>query len=172
MHNMFLGELRHHCMEIFRIGRVRPGPKTAAALHPPAEQEAQLKRVGRYLRELSADRLADMRKDYLLAVARYNQVFVPGRDPTRRVIAQALVEWVRAPLLYIARSFLTFLTFSSHRTPSIKVTKLRSGFHQHWTNLPITSPFLARQRRRTAVHDIAYSATQCVNDPARTSSMP
>ena len=98
MHNMFLDELRHHCVEIFGIGRVRRGPKTTAAMHSPAEQEAQLSCVLQYLQESSVDRLADMRKNYLLAVARYNQVFIPGRDPTRRDIADALVNWVRLML--------------------------------------------------------------------------
>ncbi|KAI0690870.1 hypothetical protein C8T65DRAFT_587606 [Cerioporus squamosus] len=98
MHNMFLGELRHHCMDIFKLGHVRETPKRTAAVHTPIEQQAQLDRILRYLKGLQANRLADMRKDYLLAVARYNQVFVSGKDPTRRHIADALVKWVRLPI--------------------------------------------------------------------------
>ncbi len=98
MHNMFLGELRSHCMDVFGFGRVKVdgGKGRGAAVHDSARQELQLNRLLRYIHDLEAEKLANnIRKDYIVAVVRYNQVFVAGKDPTRRKMADALVKWVR-----------------------------------------------------------------------------
>lgn len=96
MHNIFLGELRHHCREVWNLGGGGGGsPGANSSWHTPEEQEAQLRRVRTAIGSRAEQTLANMRKDYLSAVACYNRVIgSTSADPTRREYANALLEWV------------------------------------------------------------------------------
>ncbi|TFK79942.1 hypothetical protein K466DRAFT_470042, partial [Polyporus arcularius HHB13444] len=99
MHNIFLGELRRHWREVWKVGggggRGEPGAN--CALHSPKDQEAQLRRIQTALETRAERTLADTRKDYLSAVARHNRVVgITASEPTRRQYADALINWVNA----------------------------------------------------------------------------
>ncbi|KAI1782406.1 hypothetical protein LXA43DRAFT_905901 [Ganoderma leucocontextum] len=104
MHNLFLGELRHHCMDVWGlagIGERRAAPK-ALAVQSPEEQKTQLNRVVKALKNFSYKMLKAIRRDYILAVAQYNKIALPDR-PEKKDIADALLEQVRSlsPLIRI-----------------------------------------------------------------------
>ncbi|KAI1785656.1 hypothetical protein LXA43DRAFT_899280 [Ganoderma leucocontextum] len=99
MHNLFLGELHHHCRTVWKLdsvgsgsgGRAKPGSS-----HTPSEQRAHLNRIYSALKNRSENALAEVRKDYLSAVARFNQVVgFTSTDPTKRDYAKALLQWVK-----------------------------------------------------------------------------
>ena len=96
MHNLFLGELRHHCMEVWGISGIgeSPSPRSLAS-HSPEHQRGHLDRILEALLEKSSKKLMAIRRDYLLAVAKHNNVPLPNPDPIKREICDALVAWVR-----------------------------------------------------------------------------
>lgn len=95
MHNLFLGELRHHCLRIWGLktadSRAKP---TRAALHSPAQQMDQLRRIRRGLEAQSSGTIERIRRDYLIAVAKFNDILIP-EGQRKAGIADALVDWVR-----------------------------------------------------------------------------
>lgn len=96
MHNLFLGELWHHCMDVWGlagIGERRAAPK-ALAIQSPEEQKAQLNRVVKALKNFSSKMLKAIRKDYILAVAQYNKISLPDH-PEKKDIADALLVQVQ-----------------------------------------------------------------------------
>ena len=99
MHNLFLGELQHHCREVWKLDNVGTGStgggSRQGASHSPQEQQVQLNRIFSALKQRDEAALTDVRKDYLSAVARYNQVVgVKSKEPTKREYAVALLQWV------------------------------------------------------------------------------
>ncbi len=96
MHNLFLGELRHHCMDVWglkeAINREKP---LQTKPHTPEDQEAMLRRISNGLERKSWKTLHRARLDYLSAVARYNNVDVPADRRTKRGYCEMLVDWVR-----------------------------------------------------------------------------
>nr|VWO97371.1 SPI-1 type III secretion system export apparatus protein SpaS (Secretory protein (Associated with virulence)) (Virulence-associated secretory protein) [Ganoderma boninense] len=97
MHNLFLGELAHHCRGVWGADVVRD--KVHLVSHTPAEQQRQLLRVQTALTSSAPEaKLMEIRKDYLSAVARFNQlVGVTSTEPTKRDYARAFVEWTAKP---------------------------------------------------------------------------
>ncbi|RPD57896.1 hypothetical protein L226DRAFT_474387 [Lentinus tigrinus ALCF2SS1-7] len=97
MHNIFLGELRHHWRDLWKIGRSGGQKGANSALHTPQEQETQLRRIRTAMENRVENTLASMRKDYLSGVARFNRVIGhTSGNPTRREYAVVLLEWVDA----------------------------------------------------------------------------
>ena len=98
MHNLFLGELQHHCREVWKldnVGTSSTGGTRQVASHSPQEQQAQLERILSALEKRDEAALTDVRKDYLSAVARFNQaVGFKSKEPTKREYAAALLQWV------------------------------------------------------------------------------
>lgn len=93
MHNLFLGELRHHCHDVWKLTSIRERPERVLAEHTPAEQKAQLDRILSALKKYSDKGLKAARRDYLLAVAKFNDLALPDR-PTKADIAEALLTKV------------------------------------------------------------------------------
>ncbi|TFK92434.1 hypothetical protein K466DRAFT_480540 [Polyporus arcularius HHB13444] len=94
MHNLFLGELRHHCREFWGVdikdkssdfSKVRP--------HSPEEQKTFLDNVVTFVKEGSEKKLDRVRKGYLAAVAELNGA-VPFTGFTKREYIQSLIAWV------------------------------------------------------------------------------
>ncbi|KAI0738686.1 hypothetical protein C8Q80DRAFT_1113325 [Daedaleopsis nitida] len=96
MHNLFLGELRHHCMEIFLLDVIAAEKPKGRKLTPytPEQQQAALEEVLRGVCEQTDSILEKIRVDYLLAVAQFNDIIKLGVRPTKRVIIDAFMEWV------------------------------------------------------------------------------
>ncbi len=134
MHNLFLGELRHHCIEVWMLKTAdkRDVPKRNKA-HTPEEQAAVLRRIQRGLEKASEKTIERARLDYISAVARYNDVDVLDGDRTKAGYARRLVHWVRRPC---ASSAATSLTIPSGEECSGRV---RGG--------PPTTPNGARHRQ-------------------------
>ncbi|TBU28219.1 hypothetical protein BD311DRAFT_663831 [Dichomitus squalens] len=95
MHNLFLGELRHHCMEVWGIDVKDKIGQRKATPHSPEEQQKWLTRLVADLRNhrpLSS--IEKPRKGYLVAVAQLNGI-VPQSKLTKREYAKALIDWVK-----------------------------------------------------------------------------
>ncbi|KAI0700643.1 hypothetical protein C8T65DRAFT_709616 [Cerioporus squamosus] len=92
MHNLFLGELRHHCMEVWGIDiKDKPaGPKIRA--HTPEEQTKNIDKV-MALRKGSASALDKLRKGYIVTIARLNNVPPSGGDQRKASYIKSLIEW-------------------------------------------------------------------------------
>ncbi|KAI0657552.1 hypothetical protein C8Q70DRAFT_919435 [Cubamyces menziesii] len=98
MHNLFLGELHHHCVEIWGLktaeGRGKPKRKQAI-VHSPEMQQSILDRLVAALRKGSLSTVKSFRKDYLEAVVQYNpSIVVPTAAQTKIGYALKLLEWV------------------------------------------------------------------------------
>ncbi|KAI0340552.1 hypothetical protein BDW22DRAFT_1448365 [Trametopsis cervina] len=92
MHNLYLGELRHHCMEVLGIDITgRPSEEKATTPHTPAEQLEWLQKVIKAMHQQSESALMIPRKGYLVAVADLNSVY--PQSFTKRDYAVALLSW-------------------------------------------------------------------------------
>ncbi|KAI9068777.1 hypothetical protein FKP32DRAFT_1560994 [Trametes sanguinea] len=114
MHNLLLGNLRHHCIKVFNLKdvgdkldqhqqqqqrRQQQKQKTTLIAHTPDEQQAILDRIVTLIEARSEGSLKNMRKDYLTAVALHNGIFDVGVDLTtltKRDLSQALIQWTLA----------------------------------------------------------------------------
>ena len=97
MHNLFLGELKHHCVTIWglKTAEGRGKKRTRSAAHSTEEQQACLNRIEKGLRKGSQKAVAGVRKDYLEAVMKYNDTIpFPQHRPTKKGYAKALIDWV------------------------------------------------------------------------------
>lgn len=113
MHNLFLGELHHHCIALWGMktaeGRTGPGttPKNASKVHSPAEQQACLDKIAAALHAPtpSIKSLSTARKDYLATVTVFNSIPITKANPGKVDYATKLVERVRIHCyLMISRS--------------------------------------------------------------------
>ncbi|KAI0647287.1 hypothetical protein C8Q79DRAFT_1000243 [Trametes meyenii] len=103
MHNLFLGELHHHCRDVWGINVKDKTTTTKATPHSPAEQEEWLSRLVKALKQgvlpngslakgtLSA--VMQPRKGYLIALAQVNGI--SPYKATKEAYASALLEWVQ-----------------------------------------------------------------------------
>nr|VWO94125.1 Immunoglobulin G-binding protein A (IgG-binding protein A) (Staphylococcal protein A) (SpA) [Ganoderma boninense] len=102
MHNLFLGELHHHCIAVWGMktaeGRAGPGavPKNASKVHSPAEQQTCLDKIAAALRAPipSIKSLSTARKDYLATVAVFNSIPITKANPGKADYATKLIERV------------------------------------------------------------------------------
>lgn len=102
MHNLFLGELRHHCRDVWGIDGKEKAP-TKATPHTLAEQQEWLTQLAAALRAgllpdgkpakgvLSA--IMQPRKGYLVATAQINNI-LPELKETKQGYADTLLKWV------------------------------------------------------------------------------
>lgn len=103
MHNLFLGELRHHCIKIWGLkqAKSRTTPQEGSP-HTPEQQEKALNRIVFGLSKLSTKTLGRVRLDYMEAALRYNGIQVPAGRSTRADYARALVDWVCPQLISLS----------------------------------------------------------------------
>ncbi|RPD81756.1 hypothetical protein L226DRAFT_451552 [Lentinus tigrinus ALCF2SS1-7] len=94
MHNLFLGNLRHHCMDVWGIDiKGRTGKKVAP--HTPEEQASWLHRVVEGIRKDSKNALSKIRIGYLATIAQFNDID-PGSLLTKRAYITALLHWAKS----------------------------------------------------------------------------
>lgn len=96
MHNLFLGELRHHCREVWGIDvKDKSGDSKKHVAHTPEQQRGQLLKVLGALRKGSRTALDKIRRGYIVAVAEVNGVNPTTGNLTKAAYRDALLAWVR-----------------------------------------------------------------------------
>ncbi|KAH9834090.1 uncharacterized protein C8Q71DRAFT_725300 [Rhodofomes roseus] len=95
MHNLFLGELRHHCMSVWGIDVKDHQEKHGKAVkktlpHTPEEQQKNLDKLLQALRKGVVSAVMQPRKGYLVALAQLNKI--SPTSLTKRAYATALLE--------------------------------------------------------------------------------
>ncbi|KAI0666181.1 hypothetical protein C8Q78DRAFT_994914 [Trametes maxima] len=101
MHNLFLGELRHHCMNVWGIDVKDTEKKTGQKkLHPhsPDEQAAHLDYVVEQLYKGSSRSVTKSRKGYIVAIAQYNGVDPEGGGYNKGSICQGAPQAYQATM--------------------------------------------------------------------------
>ncbi|OSD02717.1 hypothetical protein PYCCODRAFT_1444830 [Trametes coccinea BRFM310] len=97
MHNLFLGELRHHCINVWGIDvKDKSAFATRARPHTPEEQKKWLDRVTDALRKRSIPAVTQAWKGYVVTIAQLNGI-TPASKLTKREYAKALIEWLLIP---------------------------------------------------------------------------
>lgn len=99
MHNLFLGELRHHCRDFWGIDikdKSSDSPKVDP--HSPEDQAGWLDTVAKLIRQGTENgaekKLSRVRKGYIAAIAELNGVPPAGGGFTKRHYIDALLAWV------------------------------------------------------------------------------
>ncbi|KAH9829722.1 uncharacterized protein C8Q71DRAFT_717903 [Rhodofomes roseus] len=102
MHNLFLGELRHHCMAVWGIDIKDHKDKTVKKTveHTPEEQQRHLDRLIDALRKGVLSAVAQPRKGYLVALAQFNSI--SPQKLTKHEYAKALLAWVNHGVDHLA----------------------------------------------------------------------
>lgn len=94
MHNLFLGDIRHHCMEVWGI-KVTGGENTLTP-HSPEKQQQELDKIAKAVKKNSLNMLKAVRKGYIVAVVRVNDI-VPDGTAFRKIdYIHGLLAWVRS----------------------------------------------------------------------------
>lgn len=95
MHNLFLGELHHHCRHVWGINIKDKGSEKIPP-HTPQEQHDWLDHVVKYIKLESSQKLKLARKGYLVAVAELNGVVLPAAKVfVKCEYIATLLKWVR-----------------------------------------------------------------------------
>ena len=102
MHNLFLGELHHHCIALWGMktaeGRSAPGTtsKNPSKVHSQAEQQACLDKIAAALRapNPSVKSVSAARKDYLATIAVFNSIPITRANAGKIEYAMKLVDRV------------------------------------------------------------------------------
>jgi len=108
MHNLFLGELQHHCRQILRMNADADEEQGGASLHSSEEQQRHLDAGIEAIRKGSRTALTRIRKGYITSLAHANNVNPHvdrdiDLDPLRHdgdqslskaMYAEALLQWV------------------------------------------------------------------------------
>ncbi|KAL7284233.1 hypothetical protein ACG7TL_001515 [Trametes sanguinea] len=90
MHNLFLGELKHHCRALWGIDDKAPS-KQNIALHSPEEQSEWLHRVAAGVKKGS--KMKRIRRGYVAAMAEFNGAIPTSTNLTKEKCVQALLKW-------------------------------------------------------------------------------
>jgi hypothetical protein len=100
MHNLYLGDLHHHCMEILGIDvKGKPTEDQHNSPHAPDEQAIWLQRVVDGIIAGSSSAVSSARKGYIVAVAELNDVLPDGKQ-TKKDYVDALLNWVSSYHIY------------------------------------------------------------------------
>ncbi|OSC97457.1 hypothetical protein PYCCODRAFT_1339117, partial [Trametes coccinea BRFM310] len=97
MHNLFLGQLRHHCVAVWGLKMTMKRGKHGKnrQVHTPEMQQVALERIVMGMRAGSASMISSVRKDYLDAALEYNAALVAiPTSETKATIGKRLVAWV------------------------------------------------------------------------------
>ncbi|KAI0364056.1 hypothetical protein BV20DRAFT_957023 [Pilatotrama ljubarskyi] len=95
MHCLFLGNLRHHCRDVWGIDVKDKAGLQKVHPHSPEEQRLWLDRVVAALRKKSKSALSGVRKGYLTTIAQVNDI-VPSSNLTKKDYIAALIAWVES----------------------------------------------------------------------------
>lgn len=126
MHNLFLGELRHHCMEVWGIDVKGKSPdELKLKPHTPEEQKKSLHYLVDALQSRSLSRLTKPRKGYLVALAELNGASPPPGKLTKADFARALLVWV-CPVNLVYQLVLMFAPRTRPKVPAHQWTRSRS----------------------------------------------
>ncbi|KAI0363952.1 hypothetical protein BV20DRAFT_1039670 [Pilatotrama ljubarskyi] len=95
MHNLFLGELRHHCRDIWGINVKDNAPDTPGMRpHTPAEQQKWLDHVVLFVKKGIRSKLTRVRRGYIAAIAELNGAITTGSTGlTKDKCVDALLRW-------------------------------------------------------------------------------
>ncbi|KAI0360930.1 hypothetical protein OH77DRAFT_1446201 [Trametes cingulata] len=92
MHNLFLGELRHHCRNVWGINDKENYAKSGGVTaHSPEEQKIWLERVVNSLKKGSS--ISRVRRGYIVAIGQLNGVLPPSCNWTKDKCIKVLVKW-------------------------------------------------------------------------------
>ena len=91
MHNLYLGLLRHHCVDVWGVD-VKDKAESKIPMHSAAEQRSELSKVLAALQKNSLTTLMKLRKGYVVAVAELNGVVAESFD--KKSFARALLDHV------------------------------------------------------------------------------
>ncbi|KAI0654528.1 hypothetical protein C8Q70DRAFT_925535 [Cubamyces menziesii] len=94
MHCLFLGNLRHHCRDVWGLDVKDEGGSQKVRPHTPDEQRLWLDRVVGALQKKSHSTLKNIRKGYLSAIAQLNDI-VPSAQLTKKDYIAALLDWAQ-----------------------------------------------------------------------------
>ncbi len=97
MHNLFLGELRHHCMEVWGIDiKDKPTGEPKVKPHTPEEQRKFLAKALASLQRAKPSKtsLDKLRKGYLVSIAKVNDIAPLGGDLKKASFIAALINHV------------------------------------------------------------------------------
>lgn len=96
MHNLFLGELRHHCRDVWGINIKDNSHETQKITpHTPEEQQKWIDHILSALQTRSLRKIMQARKGYIVAVAKLNGVIPRSKKFGKAEYADALLSWVR-----------------------------------------------------------------------------
>lgn len=93
MHNLFLGELQHHCRVIWDMN-IKDGKSPQLVPHDIETQMLQYQKAIVALRKGSRTALAKLRKIYIVTLVRLNGVVVEGTSRNKADYISALLTWV------------------------------------------------------------------------------
>ncbi|KAI9069061.1 hypothetical protein FKP32DRAFT_1560444 [Trametes sanguinea] len=94
MHNLFLGELRHHCREVLGINvKDKSSESSKIAPHSPEEQRKWLEKVASHVRNGAEGALQKVRKGYIVAVAELNGALPASTSFAKQDYVKALLQW-------------------------------------------------------------------------------
>lgn len=94
MHNLFLGDIRHHCMEVWGV-RIK-GDSKQAPPHTPEQQRQALEKLAKAVKKSSLNMLKGIRKGYIVAVVKLNNIAPAGNAFRKIDYINGLLEWVRS----------------------------------------------------------------------------
>nr|VWP01579.1 N/A [Ganoderma boninense] len=97
MHNLFLGELKHHCVEVWGIDvKDKTGGTKKIHPHTPEQQKRYLEEALECLKNRDSRKLSKIRKGYLTSIAMLNGITpTPPNSLTKASYIKALADWVR-----------------------------------------------------------------------------
>ncbi|PIL33820.1 hypothetical protein GSI_04445 [Ganoderma sinense ZZ0214-1] len=96
MHNLFLGELRHHCRDVWGLDiKDKGGDGPQVEPHTPEQQRAQLDRIRSALLGGHRNPLDKVRKGYIVAVAQLNGVLPKEGNIVKQAYVDALLIWAK-----------------------------------------------------------------------------
>ncbi|KAI9057531.1 hypothetical protein FKP32DRAFT_1583597 [Trametes sanguinea] len=98
MHNLMLGNLRHHCRHVWGINvkdnETPKSSKSSPKPHTPLEQQTWLNKVITHVQQGLPGKLSKVRKGYIVAVAELNGVVpVSPANASKEQWLEALMKW-------------------------------------------------------------------------------
>lgn len=116
MHNLFLGDLRRHLVEIWKMNSTVVKTPKSMVPHSTEDQEKEIKKASTGIKNKSAGTLRTIRRGYLRAIARLNAL-EPAGDYAKKDLIKALIDWVSDIL---SQPFVVLHGCSKKAIPSIR----------------------------------------------------
>lgn len=93
MHNLFLGDLRRHLVDIWKMTSTIVKKPKSMTPHSPDIQAAEILKASKAIKVKSATSLSCIRLGYLTAIAHQNGL-EPEGDVVKRDLINRLIDWV------------------------------------------------------------------------------